>query len=182
MEIKTIRYQKPADNDGILQFQTNDSGLYNKFSSHYIDNPGTYKNIFQCRVKKISGSEDYGFGLLFCVDNSNPDRVSYYRLFITVIGTFTVQKKSADKWDTPAINWRNSSDLKTGYNVYNHLKVEKIDNDGAITFNIYFNNNLSATFSDEAPLKGEKMGLVTSIDVLEREMFPYVPVDVRFDY
>jgi hypothetical protein len=26
------------------------------------------------------------------------------------------------------------------------------------------------------------MGLVTSIDVLEKEMFPHIPVDVRFDY
>jgi hypothetical protein len=182
-EIRTIRYQKPADNDGTLQYLTNDSGNYNKWFSHYFDNPGTDKNIFQGRVKKISGSDNYGFGLLFCVDNSNPDSVSFYRLFITANGQFAVQKRSDGNWASPMpISWRNSSHIKRGYDVYNHLKVEKIANGGVVTFNIYINDNLSATFTDEAPLKGEKMGLVTSIDVLEKEMFPLIPVDVRFDY
>jgi len=120
---------------------------------------------------------------LFCVDNSNPNNVSFYRLFITVNGLFAVQKMSDNKWaNPPPISWRNSSFLKKGYNVYNHIKVEKNNNNGIITFNIYFNDNLSATFFDETPLNGDKMGLVTSINVLEKEMFPHIPVDVRFDY
>jgi hypothetical protein len=181
--IKTIRYNKPDNNDGILQFYTNDSGYYNKWIPYYFDNPGTDKNIIQCKVKKISGADNYGFGILFCADNSNSNNVSFYRLFITVNGLFTVQKMSDGKWaNQPPITWRNSSHLKTGYNVYNHIKVEKIINNGIITFNIYFNDNFSATFFDEAPLSGDRMGLVTSIDVLEKEMFPHVPVDVRFDY
>ena len=181
--IETIRYQKPANNDGILQFLTNDPNYYNRWLSHYMDNPGTDKNIIQCKVKKISGADNYGFGVLFCVDNSNLNNVSFYRLFITVNGLFTVQKMSDGKWITPApIGWRNSSYLKTGYNVFNHIKIEKINNNGIITFNIYFNDNFSATFFDEAPLNGDRMGLVTAIDVLEKEMFPHIPVDVRFDY
>jgi hypothetical protein len=181
--VETIRYQKPANNDGILQFLTNDSSLYNKWVSHYMDNPGTDKNIIQCKVKKISGADNYGFGILFCVDNSNPNNLSLYRLFITVNGLFTVQKMLDGKWaNPPPISWRNSPYLKTGYNVYNHIKVERINNNGIVTFNIYFNDTFSATFFDETPLNSEKIGLVTSIDVLEKEMFPHIPVDIRFDY
>ena len=180
--VETIRYRKPADNDGVLQFQTNDSSYYNKWVPNYFDNPGNNQNIIQCRVKKISGHEDYGFGILFCVDDSDINNRSLYRLFITVEGRFTVQKMTDDKWGTPPINWKDSEFLKKGYNVYNHLKVERIDDNGSTTFNIYFNDNLSATFVDKTPLNGVRVGLVTSINVLEKEMFPYIPADVRFDY
>jgi hypothetical protein len=180
--VETIRYLKPADNDGALQFRTNDSGFYNKWIPVYGDNPGTDQNIVQCKVKKISGDDDYGFGMLFCVDNSDVNGRSFYRLFIMVDGRFTVQKMSNGEWLDPPIFWQESSHLKKGYNVYNHIKVEKIDNNGTVTFNIYFNDNLSAEFTDDAPLSGVRVGLVTSVNVLEKEMFPHIPVDVRFDY
>ncbi|MDR2729614.1 MAG: DUF1266 domain-containing protein [Treponema sp.] len=180
--VETIRYKKPEDNDGAMQFRTNDPGLYNKWMFHYMDNPGTDQNIVQCSVKKISGDDDYGYGIFFCVDNSNADSRSFYRLFITVNGRFTVQKMLDGKWLTPPVNWQDSPHLKKGYNVYNNIRIEKANNNEAVSFNVYFNDNLSATFSDNAPLAGVKVGLVTSVNVSEKEMFPYIPVDVRFDY
>ena len=175
-------YEKPEDNDGALQFQTNDPSDYNKWSSFYIDNPGTDQNIIQCNIKKISGDDNYGFGILFCVDDSDMSKRSFYRLFITVKGTFTVQKMVDDKWVKAPVDWRDSSFLKTGYNVYNHIMVERTDDNGSATFNIYFNKNLAATFVDNEPLNGVRVGLVTSVNVLGKEMFPHIPVDVRFDY
>jgi hypothetical protein len=180
--VETIRYKKPADNDGVLQFRTNDSGFSNKWMPHYMDNPGTDQNIVQCSVKKISGDDDYGYGIFFCVDNSDVDSISLYRLFITVNGRFTVQKMSDGKWLNPPVNWRDSPFLNKGYNVYNNIKVEKTDNDGNVTFNVYFNDNFSVKFNDDTPLSGTRVGLVTSVNVSEKEMFPYIPVDVRFDY
>ena len=182
--VETIRYQKPADNDGALQFWTNDSRYHNQFQNYYLDNPGDDPNIYQGNVKKISGNNSYGFGILFCVDNSVPGTPSYYRLFITVNGRFTVQKMADGRWTAAPLSWRNASALKRGYDVYNHIKVEKTEanDNGTVTFNIYFNDTLSATFNDDAPLNGVRAGLVTSVNTAENEMFPLVPVDVRFGF
>jgi len=64
----------------------------------------------------------------------------------------------------------------------NHLMVERTDDNGSAKFGIFFNKNLAATFVDNEPLNGVRVGLVTSVNVLEKEMFPHIPVDVRFDY
>jgi hypothetical protein len=180
--IKTIRYETPANNDGKLQFYTNDDKYYNKFMNHFTNNPGDDQNIYQCDLKKISGHEDYGFGILFCVDNSDEKNISYYRLFITTEGRFTIQKKTGTEWVDPPVKWSNAPSLKKGYNVYNHIKVVRIDNQDAALFMIYFNDNLAVTFDDKAPLGGIRAGLVVSVNTAEKELFPYVPVDVRFDY
>jgi len=60
--------------------------------------------------------------------------------------------------------------------------VERTVDNGTAIFNVYFNKNLAATFVDEEPLNGVRIGLVTSVNVLGKEMFPHIPVDVRFDY
>jgi len=180
--VQTILYRKPADNDGALQFQTNDPSYYNKWSPFYFDNPGTDQNIIQCNVKKISGDDNYSFGILFCVDDSDRQKRSFYRLFMAINGRFTVQKMVDDEWVKAPIDWRDSSFLKTGYNVYNNIMITRTDDNGSATFNIYFNKNLAATFVDNEPLNGVRVGLVTSVNVLEKEMFPHIPVDVRFDY
>jgi hypothetical protein len=179
---QTIRYQKPEDNDGVLQFRTNDPSNYNRWQPFYMENPGTDKDIIQCSVKKMSGDDNYGFGILFCVNDSAMSKRSFYRLFITVRGTFTVQKMIDDEWLTPPIRWRDSSFLEKGYNVYNHIMVERTVDNGTVTFNVFFNKNLAATFVDDEPLNGVRVGLVTSVNVLGKEMFPHIPVDVRFDY
>jgi hypothetical protein len=179
----TIRYRKPADNDGTTQFRTNDPAYYNKWSPRYMDNPGADQNIFECGVKKISGDDDYGYGILFCVDDSDTAKRSFYRLFITVNGRFTVQKMVDDKWvGNPPVSWRDSPSLNKGYNVYNHIMIERTGDDAKARFGVYFNKKLAAEFTDDAPVNGVRVGLVTSVNVSGKEMFPHIPVDVRFDY
>jgi hypothetical protein len=180
--IETIRFQKPADNDGVLQYKTNDSSFYDRWSNTLIDNPWQRQIIIQCNVKKISGDDDYGFGVLFCVDDSVPGSRSLYRLFITVNGRFTVQKMVDGNWLDPPVRWRDSPFIRRGYNVYNHISVEKVESNGTVTFKVYFNDDLAVEFTDEAPLNGTKVGLAVSVNVLAKEMFPHIPVDVRFDY
>jgi hypothetical protein len=101
LPVKTVRYQAPDDNDGMLQFYTNDARYYSKYTDHFIDNPGDEKNIYQCMIKKMGGHEDYGFGILFCVDDSGRDNINYYRLFITVEGRFALQKRLGTGWTDP---------------------------------------------------------------------------------
>jgi hypothetical protein len=181
--VNTIRFLKPDDNDGTLQYMTNDPVFYDRFYFNYSLNPNTNPNIYECRIKKISGSEVYGYGILFFVDDADKNNVSYYRLFITVNGMFAVAKRIGNAWSasTP-VPWRNSQFIKTGFDVYNTIRVERADNENGAAFRIFFNDNHAITFNDNNPINGTKAGLVVSVNIMEMEQFPFVPVDVRFDW
>jgi hypothetical protein len=177
----TVYFKKPVDNDGTLQFWTTDPKYYNVAPSHFFDNPGQDKNTYQCVVKKMSGNEDYAFGLLFCVDTAKP--ASYYRLFITVKGRYTVQKNLGNDWAAAPVDWADSAFLRKGYKTGNRLKVVRADHaNGAATFSVYFNDQLAVTFQDPEPLTGVKMGAAASVNTASQELFPAIPVDVRFEY
>ncbi|MDR0313085.1 MAG: DUF1266 domain-containing protein [Treponema sp.] len=177
--VNTIYYLEPADNDGMIQYRTNDSALSNRPISAYVPNPNADPNVYECKVKKISGSDIYSFGILFCVDDTNH---SYYQFTITVNGTFSVRKCVGNRMVGWPVEWRDSSFLNTGYNVYNTLRVERTDTANGATFRIYINDNLAAVFNDANPINSSWAGLVTLVDRREVELFPYIPVDVRFEF
>jgi hypothetical protein len=181
--VNTIRFLRPNDNDGSAQYWNNDPALYDMSSFHYMQNRNADPDVFECRVKKISGRDTNGYGMLFCVDNTGSNNVSFYRLSISVNGRFHVQKRVVGTWTT-MLSWRNSSFLITGYNVYNTLRVVRTDNkdgDGA-SFKIFLNGNYAAIFDDDSPLKGSRIGMTASTDVMEKEQFPHIPVDIRYEY
>jgi hypothetical protein len=180
--VNTIRFLKPDDNDGTIQYRTNDPATYNRFYFNYSSNPGPNPNIYECRVKKINVSDDYGYGILFCVDDTDRNNVSYYRFFITVKGMFAIAKRTGNTWDGEPVTWRYSTFINTGYNKYNTLKVERTDNSNGAAFRIFINDQLAVTFNDPSPINGGKAGFVVSVNVMEKERFPNIPVDVRFDW
>jgi hypothetical protein len=121
--------------------------------------------------------------LLSTIDGlTDRNNASYYRFFITVNGRYTIQKRVGNTWATAPLSWRDSLSINTGFNVYNTLRVERTDNENSATFRIFINGTLSATFNDSSPINGSKAGLVVSVNVMELEQFPYIPVDVRFYY
>jgi hypothetical protein len=178
---ETIRFLTPDDKDGTLQYMTNDPSTYNRFYYNYSPNPNADPNVYECKLKKISGNDDYGFGILFCVDDMDRNNPSYYRLFITAKGMFTVAKRTGNTWAavTP-VSWRYSTFMETGFNVYNTIRVERTGNRNNATFRIFINDSLAATFNDDSPINGDKAGLVVSVNIMELEQFPHIPVDVRF--
>jgi hypothetical protein len=180
--VNTIRFLMTNNNDGTMQFSTNDPALYNRAPIHYFVNPNPNPNIFECRVKKISGNDDYGYGILFCVDDTDSNNISYYRFFITVNGRYTIQKRVGDIWATAPLGWTDSSSINTGFNAYNTLRVERTDNENDAAFKVFINGTLSGIFNDSKPINGNKIGLVVSVNVMELEQFPYIPVDVRFNF
>jgi hypothetical protein len=180
--VNTKRFLKPDDNDGTMQYWTNDPASYNRAPYHYFINPNADPKIYECKVKKNSGNDSYGYGMVFCVDDTDRENISYYRFFITVNGRYTIQKRVGDTWATAPLSWRDSSSINTGFNVYNTLKVERTNNANDASFRIFINDNLAATFNDSSPINGNKIGLVVSVNTMEMEQFPYIPVDVRFYY
>ena len=178
--INTIRFLEPKDNDGAAQFLTNDPLYYNRFPWATLENPNPNPNVYECTVKKISGCSRYGYGILFCVDDSDSNNVSYYRLFISTRGQFALAKIYENTGAADGISWRNNSSINSGFGAYNNIRVERTDNANGAAFRIFFNNRFAAEFNDPNPLNGTKAGLVVSVNVMEMEQFPYVPVDVRF--
>ena len=178
--IYSRRFLPPADNDGTVQFLSNDSAMYNRY--YWQTSPNYNPNIYEIRAKKISGNDDYGYGMVFCFDDSESSSASFYRFFITVNGRFTVAKRIGNDWAATPVSWRSSSFLETGFGVYNTLSVERTNYENGATFRIYINGNLAATFNDDNPLNGNKFGPAVSVNIMEREQFPHIPVDVRFEY
>jgi hypothetical protein len=81
------------------------------------------------------------------------------------------------------VDWADSAFLRKGYKTGNRLKVVRADHaNGAATFSVYFNDQLAVTFQDPEPLTGVKMGAAASVNTASQELFPAIPVDVRFEY
>jgi hypothetical protein len=177
--VNTIRYLRPDDDDGTRQFWNNDPDLYGVSSYHYMPNPNPNPNVYECRVKKISGNDTNGYGLIFCADDSGANNVSFYRLLISVNGRFNLQKRTVSTWTTH-LSWRDSSFLNSGYNVYNTIRVERENTANGAIFRIYFNGNFVVDFDDSNPLQGRRAGMASSTGDMEMELFPFIPLDVRF--
>ena len=181
--VRTIRFLEPEDNDGNIQFLTNDLALHGRTITHFTPNTSEDPNIYEIRVKRIMGNEGVGHGLIFCANDSEGDSNSYYIVYININGNFVVQKMAGGR----LVNLgefsmgfgRVSHNLFTGFNVYNTIRVERTDNEDGASFRLYLNSNLTAEFDDPDPLTGNGAGMVVYIH-REREMFPHIPVDVRF--
>jgi hypothetical protein len=177
-----IRFSSPGDNDGTMRFLTIDPALYNRYTWRYITNPNVDPNVYECRIKKISGNDSSGYGMIFCVDDSDSSHVSFYRFLITVDGEFVIQKRILNTLTNIPAGWTDSSSIKTGYNVYNTLRIERTDNEYGAAFRGFINGNLVVNFTDNDPVNGTKAGQIVEIGVMEKEQFPHIPVEVRFDY
>jgi hypothetical protein len=177
-------FSPPDDNDGTLRYLTNDSAIYGLTSRRDIANPNsnTYPNVYEMRVKKISGYDNSGFGMMFCFNNSDSSNIRYYGFFINVLGRFSVSKRTDNGWAPQPVSWRDSPYLNTGFGVYNTLRVERTDNFNGATFRVFINGNLAATFHDDDPINGSRFGPLASVAAMEWEQFPHIPVDIRYEY
>ena len=174
----------PDDNDGTLRFITNNPSTYDKYTWYSVlnPNPDTVPIVYELEAKKISGNDAYEYGMLFCLDETRNSDADYYRLFINVNGGFTVQKRTDGRWAARPVSWRNSPFLKTGFGVYNTIRIERTDNINGADFKIFINGNLAASFFDDSPINSTNFAPVVSISIMEREQFPNIPVDIRFRY
>jgi len=174
----------PLDNDGTVQYLTNDRRRYyvgrQPTESNLLpSNPDP--NVYELRVKKISGSNNMGYGMIFCADNSISDGGGYYRLYMVINGRFFVDKRTSSGNET-LLSWRNAPHFQTGYGVYNTLRVEREDIEDGAVFWIFINGNLADAFIDPNPYNGRRFAPFVYVDSLQSELFPHVPVDVRFIY
>jgi len=177
-------FSPPDDNDGMLRYLTNDPGSYNRYYWEVVSNHNNDvdPNVYEMRVKKLSGEYSAGFGMIFCADDRETARPAYYNILISMNGQFAVQKRIGTSLAATHISWRASSFLETEYGVYNTLRVERENLTNGAYFRIYINGNLAATFIDTDPLNGVNFGPIVNVGFQHREQFPHIHVDVRFEY
>lgn len=169
LPVRTIRWED--DGAGYTRFYTNDSQYYG-YSFWYWDDPSVDPmTTVETAVKKISGSSAHGFGIIFCVQDTN----NFYRILISANGGYNIWKKVNDTW-TSIQSWTQSGNINQGYGAVNTIKVTRVDT----TFYVYINEQYETCF-DANEFSGGKSGYYVSVGDSDYEKFPNTPVDVRFN-
>ncbi|GHV93990.1 hypothetical protein AGMMS50293_03100 [Spirochaetia bacterium] len=157
--------------DGWVHYFTNDRARYGFQQRKTFDNPNSDPNVYEVDVKKISGFENMGFGLLFGAKDDN----NFYVVNVYVKGIYGVRKSvggtitNLTGSDSPLIN--------QGFDVVNSIKVVK----GGAGYDIYLNGNSTPVYTvTDTSVTGNKIGYYVLIGASGYENFPDNPVDVRF--
>jgi hypothetical protein len=169
------------DGTGFTRYCTNESQYYNYGGVHPLGTAYTPMHTVEMDVKKISGSENYGYGTAFCYSDDN----NYYQLLIVTGCYYRIAKRIGGTWSylyegiwvaNGGSQWSHSLNLNSGYDTVNRIKV--ISN-GTGTFTVYFNNNQETSFIDSS-LTGGQVGFFYSVGQFAWEGFPGSPADIRF--
>ena len=168
--VSTIEWKQ--DGTGFIQYSTNNPEHYETAWWQLTDN--ILGNIYQIECKKINGSANMGYGLVFGA--SNTDSQKLYTLLINMNGYYYVGKEDGKK-QTTIKDWTLSEKLNTGYNATNILKVIK----NGTAFTVFLNGSQVYQFKDSS-IKGDRLGYLVSVGDQNQEQFPARPVDVRFKH
>ena len=122
-------------------------------------------------VKKDSGYSLGKYGVIICyLDDQN-----YYLLTIDTEGNFQFDKMINDVMQTLVPNTF-TSNLTTGYEVYNKIKIER-DGSGEFTFTF---NDIETTNITDTTFTGGFSGYYVYVGSALNENFPSIPVLVSF--
>ncbi|MCX5848739.1 MAG: hypothetical protein NTW65_04760 [Deltaproteobacteria bacterium] len=168
------------DGAGFVQFVSNDTNDCGYLFTHAIGSPFTPMSSVEIQIKKVTGSSHNSYGNVFCYQDQN----NYYRVGITVNGSYIINKKVAGTtsyniggstwYSTNPSSWPSSSNLNTGFGITNNIKVV---NAGGGVFDVYFNDIYETSFTASA-FTGGYNGYSASVNTVSNESFP-TPVDVR---
>jgi hypothetical protein len=169
--VTTIEWEE--DRDGFLQFSSNDSAYYDYAFWDVFDTEEAVMSTVTVQAKKMSGSIDTGFGMLFCYQDAD----NYYKVIITANGAYRVSKISGGTYVT-LLDWAESTNIETGYGELNTISVTQ---SAAGVFDVYVNNlgTPMNTFAD-ADFTGGEAGFYAAISNADNEHFPDEAVDIRF--
>lgn len=169
--VKSIFWEEGSD--GFIQFRTNDSDYYDyNFYTWYEESYQQILDVVEIKVKKISGYEWGGFGIVFCLQ----DDYNFYLLLIDIKGWYTIYEANDSSW-IQDVAWTESDMLNKGFSKINTLKVEHDDSSDIFTISI--NGSYVNSFYDSS-FDGGYSGFFVEIWGKDQEDFPDTPVDVRF--
>ncbi len=161
-----------SDGSGFLQFITsNPDYYYNGLWYHLNAAYQAQMSTVTATIKKHSGSQTSGYGIVFCYQDTN----NFYNLLVDTRGHFLIREKVAGTYST-IIPWTTSGSLNTGYDITNEISVVQ---QSLHTFTVYFNGIQGISFSD-SHFTGGSAGFYATVHDQTDEYFPGLPVDIRF--
>jgi hypothetical protein len=163
-----------SDGAGFIQYMTEDPNFFKTAQFHsYTEAHEAPMTTVTVAAKKMSGAADMGFGVIFCVQDSD----NFYRVMIDTTGMYKIVKKLAGS-ETVIQEWATSSHLSTGYDVVNTIMITHTP---PSDFSVYLGGSTMAdrTFPDSSFTDGDA-GFYVAIGDSTAESFPHVPEDVRF--
>ena len=162
------------DGNGFIRYSTNDSQKNNSAWWQFADNTSIVdNNIYETECKKMSGSREEGYGIIFGA--SNKDNYEFYLLAINTIGKYVVWKHTQKDGYKLIKDWAISEKINTGFNAANTLKAIK----DKTTFTVFINGSQVFQFKDST-IKGDRLAYWVEIGSENNELFPNTPVDIRF--
>jgi hypothetical protein len=171
------------DGHGYVQFSTNDPDYYGYVFWCYYDQEdqvAPMTNAVTGIVKKMSGALNYGFGIIFCVQ----DIENFFWVLITAEGYYVIGE-SEDNVPSKIIDYTFSGAINTGLGASNTISVTYTS--GMNTMAVAINGSQVNTFqpnTGSSPFiqnwTGGKAGFITLIGNSTDENFPDTASDVRF--
>ncbi len=165
--IVTYNWINDPYNPGYYQFRTNDPAMTSDkgYSYWFINNfTNTSASTYEINVFKSSGCSDYGYGIVFCIQDSTDDpadtgdntsdRRNFYTVLVRNDGCFQILKivnkeqykvaiegSDGNGWKKPVDEYNNCI-LNTGAGVINTIKVVYTgkDTNNNSCYDLYFND------------------------------------------
>jgi hypothetical protein len=168
--VETISWK--SDGNGFIQYSTNDSANLGSSMGCTYSSTNSTPSVVTATVKKISGAETYGYGVLFAVTDTN----NRYRVIIDCTGYYRVDMKSAG-YSYTFQDWTYNAAINLGYDVENTIAVTY----SAPNYSVAINGTHMVSFlADETVGISGNSGFFLSVGTSANEDFPDTPVDVRF--
>jgi hypothetical protein len=165
--IETILWEE--DGQGFIQFSTNDYNYRGEpIYMNYINSENPMVEV-DTIVKKISGFDKQGFGIIFCYQDSD----NYYRLMITIKARYQFSKYVGGEKEI-IIDWSDGIGLVEGFEVENRIRIVQ---ETAHNFRFFFNGADNGLLADTSFDHGDS-GFLASVSVYEN--FPSKPEDCRY--
>ena len=183
--------------DGWFQFYTNDPDWHGEvFRSVFgrLNPDGTLidTTTFEIEVKKVSGNQLQGFGMIF----GQVDDGRHFFVNINVNGQHAIGRRMMPTNPLPddnladqpitgrglAVSWADSPRLHRGFNRSNIIRVER----SGTTYTVFLNDHEADRFTDgfianaDMNSQGHRIGFRVSVGTAAQQAFPNTPVDVRF--
>jgi len=169
--------------DSWRRFYTND---IDDLGISYMSSISTTADNFpiEVQMKKITGSADYGYGVLFCKQING----SMYRVMLSTHGYYNIwEKDSSGNYTaisdngsvTSPSSWVYSSAINTGYEAVNTVIISYADPNYSLKINGTTMESFDRT-AESVDLTTGVSGFYVSVGDNTNEKFPNTPVDVRF--
>lgn len=123
-----VRFIKPLRWDIIRKAIIKDGVLFHQYGviSIWADQNSIIGDVeFSVKAKKISGSDNLGFGIIarYTNQNQSSNDGNYYYLLINGNGEFVMGKQLANQKREDKVGWQQSSTINRGNKSHNFLKI-----------------------------------------------------------